>query len=167
MGVLVAVLVVTNLACLTALVLVLRRPQPEPTDPDETFTAPRPPGLTGRSRRVITIEVLNPIELVGSRGRIAGLAGSLAPGIARRLVYDQVLKTLRHELADKQVLADVRLHRLQPKPAARREPTSPREPVAPRSVVADQPVAADGVIDLEPVEEITTIDLGTVPEAGD
>jgi hypothetical protein len=153
-GVLVAVLVVTNLACLIALVLVLRRRDPEPGDPDETFTAPRPAGLTGRSRRVITIEVLNPIELVGSRGRIAGLAGSLAPGIARRLVYDQVLKTLKHELADKQVLADVRLHHLRPAP-------KPLPPVVPATVPEAQP----GLIDLEPVEDITSIDLDAVPES--
>jgi hypothetical protein len=112
------VLIVTNAASLAALVFGLRRRglEEEPADGAEVFVAPRPAGVTTRSRRLITIEVLNPIELVGSRGRVASLAGSLAPGIARRLVYDQVLKTLRRELADKQVVADVRLHQLRPLP---------------------------------------------------
>ena len=111
------VLLVTNATSLAALVLVLRRrdaPDAELDDGAEVFVAPRPAGVASRSRRLITIEVLNPIELVGSRGRMASIAGSLAPGLARRLVYDQVLKTLRRELADKQVVADVRLHQLRP-----------------------------------------------------
>jgi hypothetical protein len=146
----VVVLLITNLVTLGALVALWRNrnPEPEPGGPDETFTAARPAGLTGRSRRLISVEVLNPIELVGSRGRVAGLAGSLAPGIARRVVYDQVLKTLRRELADKQVIADVRLHHLRPAPApkAARTPALEAEP-------AVELVDQAEVIDLEPVEE--------------
>jgi hypothetical protein len=74
------------------------------------------------NRRVITIEVLNPIELAGTRGRLVGIAGSLAPGITRRLVYDQVLKTLRRQLADQRVVADVRLHVFRPDEPAGRPP---------------------------------------------
>jgi len=124
----VVLLVVTNVLSLGA-VLVLRRRTPLEADGEDAFTAPRPAGVTARSRRLITIEVLNPIELVGTRGRVAGLAGSLAPGLARRVVYDQVLKTLRRELADKQVVADVRLHHLRPQTAVETPPALVTEPV--------------------------------------
>ena len=113
MAVWVVLLVVTNGLTLTALAVLWRRGHGLGPSED-VFTAPRPGGVTTRSRRLITIEVLNPIELVSTRGRVAGLAGSLVPGLARRVVYDQVLKTLRRELADKQVVADVQLHHLRP-----------------------------------------------------
>jgi hypothetical protein len=53
-----------------------------------------------------------------------GIAGSFAPGITRRIVHEQILKTLRAELADKQVVADVHLHALRPAtdPAGRTTP---------------------------------------------
>jgi hypothetical protein len=116
--VLVIVLVVTNLVSVGVLAWFLLRPAPQPA-PDEklaralTAAAGASPSSTG-SRRLITIEVLNPIELAGTRGRLVGIAGSLAPGITRRLVYDQVLKILRRQLADERVVADVRLHVFQP-----------------------------------------------------
>jgi hypothetical protein len=128
-----ALLLVTNLLTLVALVVLWRRNRADVAveQADDVFTAPRPAGAGTRSRHLITIEVLNPIELVGTRGRVAGLAGSLAPGLARRVVYDQVLKTLRRELAGKQVVADVRLHQLRP------------------AVRADQPPEIDEVTSLE------------------
>jgi len=140
---LVIVLVVTNLV--TALVLVLRlRRMPAGGDEAEVFEAPRPPGVRERDRRLITIEVLNPLELATARGgRIAGLAGSIAPGLTRRVVYDQVFKTLRRELDKMAVHADVRLHTLRPVP--RSSPT--RRP-------------DDRVIDALLVDEVAPLDLG-------
>jgi hypothetical protein len=67
-----------------------------------------------RARRVITIEVLNPIELAAARGRLVGVAGSLAPGLVTRLVHDQTVRTLRRELTAQGVAADVRLHTVGP-----------------------------------------------------
>jgi hypothetical protein len=113
---LVVVLLGTNLVTLAVLLrMTSRRGQPR-ADDAEVFVCPRPAGVTGGTRRVISLEILNPIELVSARGRVAGLAGSLVPGLARRVVYDQTLKTLRRQLADKQVLADIRLHTLRPAP---------------------------------------------------
>ena len=77
---------------------------------------PRPPVPKGSTRRLISIEILNPIELAGTRGRLVGLAGTLAPGLTRRIVYDQTLRILKQQLVDQQVLADVRLHTLRPAP---------------------------------------------------
>jgi hypothetical protein len=107
------------------------------------FEAPRPPGVAERGRRLITIEVLNPLELASTRaGRLAGLAGTLAPGLTRKLVYDQVYKTLRRELNRMGVHADVRVHSLRsvprPKPAARPD---------------------DRVVDAVVVDEVAPLDL--------
>jgi hypothetical protein len=119
--VLVIVLIVTNLATLGGLVWLHLRPQQHPA-PDPMIAASletmRSPTSTSSLRRIITIEILNPIELAGTRGRVLGAAGSLAPGIARRIVYDQVARTLRTQLGERQVVADVRVHTLQPVRAA-------------------------------------------------
>jgi ABC-type enterobactin transport system permease subunit len=149
-----ALLIVTNLLTVALLIVRGRRRRVAELGDDvaEVFTAPRPSGVTTRSRRLITIEVLNPIELVGTRGRVAGLAGSLAPGLARRLVYDQVLKTLRRELADKQVVADVRLHQLHP---VRKPP--------PVSGIATTAEPAGGTAETATeVDEVSTVDLADV-----
>jgi hypothetical protein len=108
------VLIVTNLATLAAVGWLLLRPVPHPR-PDEVLARSlarhrRPAVSTSSTRRVITIEILNAIELAGNRGRLAGIAGSLAPGITHRVVYDQAIKLVRRQLAEEQVVADVRLH---------------------------------------------------------
>jgi hypothetical protein len=110
----VVVLIATNLASLGLLAWYLLRPVDHPR-PDEAVAHRlsrhrRPAVSTSSTRRVITIEILNVIELAGSRGRLAGLAGSLVPGLTHRLVYDQAMKLVRRQLADESVVADVRLH---------------------------------------------------------
>ena len=121
----VIVLIVTNLAALGALGYVLLRPVPPPR-PDPRLGAALDGALatsvtrTG-TRRIISVEVLNVIELAGTRGRLAGIAGSLVPGLTARIVYDQTIKTMRRQLAAERVVADVRMHtlsRLEPEPRA-------------------------------------------------
>lgn len=90
--------------------------------PDEAAAAaldrsPRPAGAPAGTRRLISIEILNPIELAGTRHRLLGIAGSLAPGLTRRVVYDQVLRIIKQQLDEQHVVADVRLHTLRPAPA--------------------------------------------------
>ncbi len=114
MVVLVIVLIVTNLVALGALAWYLLRPVDHP-GPDEALARSlsrhrRPAVSTTSTRRVITIEILNAIELAGTRGRLAGIAGSLVPGITHRVVYDQAIKLVRRQLAHHNVAADVRLH---------------------------------------------------------
>jgi hypothetical protein len=133
---LVVVLALTNVVTLAVLTFLVRRPHSggdltgAELPPDTAvIVSARPAGLTSRTRRVITVEILNPMELVNTRGRVASLAGSLAPGFARRVVYDQTLKVLRRELAEKQVLADVKLHTLHatPKQASKRDDSVTRQ----------------------------------------
>jgi hypothetical protein len=127
--ILVAVLVVTNLVTLGALAWFLLRPVEHPR-PDEIVAhgvgVRRPAASTSSIRRVITIEILNPIELAGSRGWWAGIAGSLAPGLTNRVVYDQAIKLVRTQLADHDVVADVRLHVFDPADAAGGAPNRPQ-----------------------------------------
>ena len=127
MLVLVIVLAATNLVSLGVLVRYLLKPveHPEPDARVRSYLAEQRPAVsTSGTRRVITIEILNPIELAGKRGRLAGLAGSLAPGITRRVVYDQALRLVRRHLSSEKVVADVRLCIIRPE-----EPT-PAAPVA-------------------------------------
>jgi hypothetical protein len=143
---LVIVLLVTNLVTAAALIVRHVRSRPSADDSVEVFEAPRPPGVGERGRRLITIEVLNPLELASTRaGRLAGLAGTLAPGLTRKLVYDQVYKTLQRELDRMAVHADVRLHTLRSVPLPQRV----RPPARPD----------DRVVDAVVVDEVAPLDL--------
>ncbi len=129
----VVVLIVTNLAALGALSYVLLRPVPPPR-PDPRLGAALDGTLAASvtrtgTRRIISVEVLNVIELAGTRGRLAGIAGSLVPGLTARIVYDQTIKTMRRQLAAERVVADVRMHtlnRVEPEPRARPGRSDPR-----------------------------------------
>lgn len=116
MLVVVIVLVVTNLATLAALLYSKYAPRdaPPPEPALERALAATAPGAPARTRQLISIEVLNPIELAGTRGRVLGIAGSFAPAFTRRLVYDQLAKTLRSELVNRSVVAQVHVHTLRP-----------------------------------------------------
>ncbi|MDP9117554.1 MAG: hypothetical protein M3O28_09960 [Actinomycetota bacterium] len=131
MLILLSVLVVTNMLTAAALLRMrLRRgaagqardsPSPESQAPDPQVlaalaAASRGQPAVGRSRRFISIEILNPIELAGARNRVFGIAGSFVPDLTRRVVYDQTLKILRTQLVEHQVVADVRVHTLRPAP---------------------------------------------------
>ncbi len=153
---LLVLLVVSNLAWVAVLVLVVRRTQRPDEMPDgaEVFSAPRPAGVTGHPRRLISIEILNPLEVAGARGRVMGIAGSLAPGLVRRVVYDLTLKTLRQQLLANHVVADVRLHTLRPVPAG-------TAPIAVPRVAPNAP--ARPVIDLNVVDDVAPIDLSGPP----
>jgi hypothetical protein len=138
--VLVVVLVLTNLVTAGALVYVRLRPaDPPPGDPAvEAALAAMVPvvGPAGSTRRFISIEILNPVELAGTRGRMLGIASTLAPGLTRRIVYDQTVKILRTQLAQQSVAADVHLHQLRPRPGVETSPEARLDPNEPLDLEA-------------------------------
>jgi hypothetical protein len=147
--VLVIVLIATNLGTLGVLAWFLLRPADHPSPDDELVAplaaTPRPSSSVNGTRRLITIEILNPIELAGTRGRIVGIAGSLAPAITRRLVYDQALKLVRRQLAGERVVADVRLLVVRPEDSHGRAPQSAAvEPTVVASEQQPEPVDLGG-----------------------
>ncbi|HEV7193669.1 MAG TPA: hypothetical protein VGN35_10730 [Jatrophihabitantaceae bacterium] len=145
MAAFVIALVLTNVATLVALVVVSRRHRScsdEPVDErvsEVLASSIRPLGppsaSAGRARRVISVEILNPIELAGVRGRVFGIAGSLVPHLTRRIVYDQTVRQLREQLAAHQVVADVRVHVLPPE---RSDSAHAAEPIR-LDVTVDEP----------------------------
>lgn len=109
MLILVVLLVLTNVVTAGVLVRVLLRPRDVPApDPVAAAALTRATG----ARRLISIEILNPLELAAARGWLGGVAGSIAPGLTRRIVHDQTIRIVRQQLAEQQVVADVRLHAL-------------------------------------------------------
>lgn len=106
-------LVATNVATASAAWRFWRRLRAHVTiDPEVRAVLTTQPATGGSrgTRHLISVEILNPIELAGTRGRMLAVAGSLAPGLTRRLVYHHTLKELRQQLLEQQVIADVRLH---------------------------------------------------------
>ena len=115
MQALLVLLVITNLATAAALVMLWRfHGGTQAEDGDVLAALATQRSGTSGTRRVLTIEILNPVELAGTRGRVVGIAGSLVPALTKRIVYDQTLKQLRKQLVDQGVVADVRLVKLTP-----------------------------------------------------
>jgi hypothetical protein len=69
---------------------------------DEQFAAGR--------RRLLVIDILNPLELAASQVKLAGPAGAVAPGLVRKVVYDQAVRITQTELAKQGVHADVQVY---------------------------------------------------------
>ncbi|MEC9362786.1 MAG: hypothetical protein VYC42_06150 [Pseudomonadota bacterium] len=61
---------------------------------------------------LITIEILNPVELASHESPLAGPLGRVAPGLIRRLVYQRAAEMLRQQLGEHGVQAEVRIHGL-------------------------------------------------------
>ncbi len=61
-------------------------------------------------KRLITVEVLNPVQLAATQNRLAGVAGAVAPDLIGKIVYEQAAKIMREQLAGQGVEADVRVH---------------------------------------------------------
>lgn len=67
--------------------------------------------LLGQPRpRLISIEILNPMQLAAHHNAFAGLLGNIAPGVIRHEVHRQVVRILKAELAKQEVAAEVRIH---------------------------------------------------------
>jgi hypothetical protein len=61
---------------------------------------------------LISIEILNPMELASQESPLAGPLGRIAPGLIRKLVYQRATDMLRQQLGEHGVQAEVRIHDL-------------------------------------------------------
>ncbi|MGZ6734727.1 MAG: hypothetical protein ACXVDH_08790 [Nocardioides sp.] len=68
-------------------------------------------GLTPeRGGRIITVRILNELELATEKTKAAGLLHKVRPQLLNRLVYDQAARELTERLAEEGVRAEVRIH---------------------------------------------------------
>ncbi|MGH8541836.1 MAG: hypothetical protein ACRETW_15195 [Stenotrophobium sp.] len=66
--------------------------------------------LADKKAMLLTVEILNPMELARKESWFAGAAGSLAPGLVRRIVYRRTRAMMLDQLALFHVKAEVRQH---------------------------------------------------------
>lgn len=59
---------------------------------------------------LISVEVLNPLELASRESRLAKAFGALTPDLVQREVYKHVYERMNQQLQEQGVVADVRLH---------------------------------------------------------
>ena len=65
---------------------------------------------TGGSTDLISIELLNPMELAAQQSKLASTLGSLTPSLVRRIVHNEAIKIVRRELEKYGAKAQVRFH---------------------------------------------------------
>jgi hypothetical protein len=71
---------------------------------------PAPPVPAIPARPIITVEILNPIELAASQVRAASLVGSWKPDTITKIVYNEAAKQMAAQLAEEGVVAEVLIH---------------------------------------------------------
>lgn len=116
------VLVIAGLAVLAAAIVALRRLRRELADTEaqarelaERMNA-LPPELAGRfgigARHVITVELLNLLELAHRESRFARAFTVLTPRLLRDVVHRKLVGKVRESLSASGVEAEVRVHRV-------------------------------------------------------
>ncbi|MGB1581541.1 MAG: hypothetical protein ACPHER_08535, partial [Nevskiales bacterium] len=87
------------------------RTRAESLDPEAAAPPPDIKEIYGDLRGgLLTIEILNPMELAAKESWFAGVFGSLAPSLLRRLVYKQAGKITQSMLADFGVDGELGIH---------------------------------------------------------
>lgn len=75
---------------------------------------PLPPDLEAAlgagTRRVLVVEILNPLDVALSRNKAAGVIAAMAPERVRRVVLEQAARELVTEMAAEGVEVEVRVH---------------------------------------------------------
>lgn len=67
--------------------------------------------LGSGQRPLVTLDILNPMEVAAQQSWFADKFGALAAPAIRKIVYEQTTSMLREQLAEHGVRAQVRLHR--------------------------------------------------------
>lgn len=77
-------------------------------------SAPLAPDLEANfgtgNRRLLVIEILNPIELARSRSRASTLLAAMAPDRLRKIVIEQTAKEMREQMQAEGVEVEIRVH---------------------------------------------------------
>lgn len=120
MTILLIALTLSNLGLIAALLwykssvsgeLVSLRARAESLDPEAGAPPPDIKELyEDLSGGLITIEILNPMELASKESWFAGMFGSVAPAMLRRLVYKRASKITKSMLADFGVDGQIGIH---------------------------------------------------------
>lgn len=66
--------------------------------------------LSSDSCELISIQLLNPMELAAQQSKLASALGSLTPSLIRRIVHNEAIKITRKELERHGAKAQVRYH---------------------------------------------------------
>lgn len=66
--------------------------------------------LSGGQTELISIQILNPMELAAQQSKLASALGNLTPSLIRRIVHNEAIKITRRELERHGAKAQVRLH---------------------------------------------------------
>ncbi len=61
-------------------------------------------------KRLITVELLNPIDMAAAQNKYSGMAGAVAPELIRSIVYKKAAEALRDGLVEQGVEAEVIVH---------------------------------------------------------
>ncbi|TXI82945.1 MAG: hypothetical protein E6Q40_11765 [Cupriavidus sp.] len=72
-------------------------------------SAPAVKGDSSGKPMLLTIEILNPVELARKESWFAGAFGALTPALLRRIVYAKTLVIMQEQLLQFDVKADVQL----------------------------------------------------------
>lgn len=68
--------------------------------------------LLPENKAMLSIEILNPVQLAVQESRYAEALGAVSPGLLRRIVHQRTAEILRSELIKHGVQAEVRMHGL-------------------------------------------------------
>jgi hypothetical protein len=67
--------------------------------------------LTPERPLLLSIEILNPMQVAAQQSRFADTFGSLTPALVRRIVYERAVDIVKQEVLKHGLEAEVRLHR--------------------------------------------------------
>jgi hypothetical protein len=66
--------------------------------------------LGSGTRRLLVVEILNPLDVALSRNRAAGVLAAMAPERLRKIVIEQASREMVAEMADQGLEVEVRVH---------------------------------------------------------
>lgn len=111
------ILLVANGAAVIALFVLARRLNSSlaalQARADAVDALPPPPAelmrIARENKRVLSVNILNPMELAAQKHWVAGAAGRVTPNLVRQIVYKEAARIVAQELPKYGVIAEVRV----------------------------------------------------------